>query len=175
MAADNPQALKIVSVILKFLGTIPLLIGLGLLIGAVFSGNRQYTILTKWPTDDAEVARSELAHHRETFANGHPATVYQALIDFRYNVDGKEDTGSRSSDYCTSDYAEMKGKVDAYQARITRFAITPRIRMTFTMTRALRLIFYGAVDFPRRGTDVYWRQRVAVLCRAGRRESAQLR
>jgi hypothetical protein len=115
MATNNPQALKIVSLILKLFAALPLLMGLGLLIGAWFTGNRQYTILKKWPTVDAEVARSELTHHQHKFAHdASSTTVYQAQIDFRYTVGGKEYTSPTGSDYSTSDYAEMRGKVDTY-------------------------------------------------------------
>jgi len=115
MATNNPQALKILSLILKLFGVIPLLIGLGLLGGGRFIGKQQYTILKKWPTVDAEVARSELASHQEKFANDASSTmVYQAHIDFRYTVGGKQYTAPTGTDYSTSDYAEMKGKVDTY-------------------------------------------------------------
>jgi hypothetical protein len=115
MATNNPQALKIVSLILKLIGALPLLIGLGLLAGACFFLNRQYTILEKWPSVDAEVARSELTHHQSTSANdASSTTVYEAHIDFRYIVGGKQYTSPTGSDYSTSSYAEMKGKVDTY-------------------------------------------------------------
>jgi len=115
MATNNPQALKIVSLILKLFAALPLLMGLGLLIGAWFTGNRQYTILKKWPTIDAEVARSELASHQEKFAHDpSPTTVYQAKIDFRYTVGDQQYTTPAGSDYSTSSYAEMKQKVDTY-------------------------------------------------------------
>jgi hypothetical protein len=115
MAANNPQALRVVSVILKLFGVIPLLIGLGFLAGAWFTASRQYTILKKWPTVDAEVARSELSHRQETFGkNNTPTTVYQAQIDFRYAVGGKQYTTPAGSDYSTSNYAEMAHKVDTY-------------------------------------------------------------
>jgi hypothetical protein len=115
MAANNPQALKIVSLILKLIGSIPLLIGLGLIVGACFFGNHQYTILKTWPTVDAEVAGSALATRQEKSANSASSTtMYQAHIDFRYEVGGKVYTSPAGSDYSTSDYAEMKQKVDTY-------------------------------------------------------------
>ena len=115
MATNNPQALKIVSLFLKLFGAIPLLIGLGLLFGAWFTGNRQHNILKNWPTVDAEVARSELTRRQERSANDtHSTTVYQAQIDFRYTAGGKQYTSPAGSDYSTSDYAEMKQKVDTY-------------------------------------------------------------
>lgn len=114
MAANNPQTVKILSVILKLIGAIPLLIGLGLLVGAGFFANHQYTILKKWPTVDAEVVRSELASHWSQSTHGGNMRVYQALIDFRYTVDGKAYAASAGSDYSTSSRAEMQQKVDAY-------------------------------------------------------------
>jgi len=115
MAANNPQVLRVVSVILMVFGAIPLLIGLGSLAGAGFAGSHQYTILKKWPTVDAEVARSELSHHQETFGKSHtPTTVYQAQIEFRYAVNGNQYTTPAASNFSTSNYAEMKQKVDTY-------------------------------------------------------------
>jgi hypothetical protein len=115
MAANNPQTLKIVSLILKLCAMIPALIGLGLLLGAGFTGKNRYTIVKAWPTADAEVTRSELARHQEKFGNNaNPTTVYQALIDLRYSVGGKEYTSPTGTNYSTSDYAEIKGKVDAF-------------------------------------------------------------
>lgn len=115
MPTNNPQGLRILSLILKLFGVLPLLIGLGLLAGGWFTGSHQYTILKKWPTVDAEVARSELASHQRKFANdASPTTVYQAKIDFRYTVGGKQYTTPAGSDYSSSSYAEMKQKVDTY-------------------------------------------------------------
>ncbi len=114
MAAGNPQTLKLVSVILKFIGSIPLLIGLCFFAGAAYSCNRQYTILTKWPTVDAQVTQSELLSHWTTFRHSGRTRVYQAHIAFQYTVDGKPYLASVGSDYSSSDRAEMQRKVDAY-------------------------------------------------------------
>ena len=115
MATHNLQTLRLLSLFLKLFGAMPLLIGLGLLTGACFSLNRQYTILKSWPTVDAEVASSELTHRRQTTAESrHPTTVYQAHIDFRYSVGGKQYTSPAGRDYSSSSYAEMKQKVDTY-------------------------------------------------------------
>jgi len=115
MATSNPGAPKIISVIIKLFAAIPLLLGLGLLAGAGFTGSRQYTILKKWPTVDAEVARSELTHRLETFGKDkRPRTVYQAQMEFRYVVGGKQYIAPAGSTYSTTDYAEMKQKVDTY-------------------------------------------------------------
>jgi hypothetical protein len=115
MATNNPQTVKIVALLFKLVGVLPFLVGLGLFAGAAFTANRQYTIINKWPTVDAQVARSELASHRHTFAHdSSPTTVYQAQIDFQYTLGGKPYTTPCGRDYSTSDYAEMKRKVDAY-------------------------------------------------------------
>lgn len=115
MATNNPQAPKIVSVLLRVFGMLPLLGGLGLLAGGFFFGVHQYNIVKKWPTVDGEVARSELAKSQERIgSDAHLTTVYRALIDFRYTVGGKEYTTSVGSNYSSSSYAEMKRKVDAF-------------------------------------------------------------
>lgn len=115
MATNDPQTIKIVSAILKVVAVLPLLVGIGLLTGAGFTVNRQYTILKKWPTVDAEVARSELTSRQTTFANdASPTTVYQAHIEFRYAIGGKPYSTATGSHYSTSDFAEMKQKVDTY-------------------------------------------------------------
>jgi hypothetical protein len=114
MAANNPQTVKILSLILKLIGALPLLIGLGLLVGAGFYAKHQSTILNKWPTVDAEVVRSDLASHWSQSTHGGNMRVYQALIDFRYTVAGKAYAASAGSDYSTSSRAEMQQKVDTY-------------------------------------------------------------
>jgi hypothetical protein len=115
MAANNPQALKIISLLIKLFGVLPLLLGLGLLTGAYFLGSHRYTIVKKWPTVDAEVTHSEVTHHQETIGtHNRLTTVYQAQIDFRYTLGGKSYTSPTGSDYSTSNFAEMKLKVDTY-------------------------------------------------------------
>ena len=115
MAANNPQALKIISLLIKLFGVLPLLLGLGLLTGAWFTASHRYTIVKKWPTVDAEVTRSELTHHQETFGkNNTPTTVYQAQIEFRYTVGGKSYTSPTGLDYSSSNFVGMKLKVDTY-------------------------------------------------------------
>ena len=115
MAANNPQVAKVVAFGLTLFGTVPALVGLGLLASAVFTGNRQFTILNKWPTTEAEVVRSELAHHPFTFRHdSRPTTVYQALVDFHYTVGGRDYTATTGTHYSSSNYKEMKGKVDRF-------------------------------------------------------------
>ncbi len=117
MATNDPQTLKLLSWGLKLFGAIPLVIGLAVLTGACFTGHRRYTIISKWPTADAEVVRSELAQHQHLFMHdARPRTVYQARIHFRYTVNGREYTIPTGTSYSSTDYAEMRGKVDAYAA-----------------------------------------------------------
>lgn len=117
MATNNPQTVKLVSLGLKIFGSIPLLVGLCFLAGAGFTGHSRYTIINKWPTVDADVVRSQLASHQQTFANDtRPTTVYQALIDFHYTLGGKEYTVPTGADYSDSSYADMKQKVDTFAA-----------------------------------------------------------
>ncbi len=95
---------------LKLVGTIFFCVGLLLLAVAGWSGNRQYTILKSWPEVQAEVVNSQLVHYRDSKGNA----MYKPAIDFRYRVDGKEYTVPSSSNYSSSSYDEMKGKVDTY-------------------------------------------------------------
>jgi hypothetical protein len=114
-AINNPTAVMVVRLMFMLMGAIPLLLGLGIFAGAGYFGNRHYTILKKWPTVDAEVVRSELAHRRDKDANGRTSTtVYQAHVDFRYTVGGKQYTTPSSSYYSTSNRAEMQQEVDTY-------------------------------------------------------------
>ncbi len=114
MAATNPQALKIVSWVLKIIGAFCLFITLCFLAGSAFSCHRQYTILTKWSTVDAQVTRSELLSHWTTFTHGGRTRVYQAHIELQYTVDGKQYLATVGTEYSSSDRAEMQRKVDAY-------------------------------------------------------------
>ena len=94
----------------KLVGTIFILIGIGLLVGAGWSGHRQYTILKSWPTGEAEVEKSEVIRYRDSEGD----TMYRAAIDFRYTVNGKEYSTPASSSYSSSSFNEMKRKVDTY-------------------------------------------------------------
>jgi hypothetical protein len=115
LATNNPQTLKLVSVGVRLFAAIPLVIGLGLLTGACYSAHRQFAIVSKWPTVDAVVARSELTRDQHLFLHDtRPQTVYQARIDFRYTVAGQPYTIPTGAHYSSTVYAEMKRKVDAY-------------------------------------------------------------
>ncbi len=116
MATNDPGALKLV-------GGIFLVVGLGLLTPAWFTGNRQYTILKTWPTVEAEVTRSRVTHYQSTSSRSSSSTtMYQAEIEFRYTVGGKPYVTPATTAYSTSSYTEMKHKVDFY-APATRHAI----------------------------------------------------
>lgn len=101
--------------VFKLVGGIFFVVGLGLLIPGWFTGNRQYTILKKWPSVDAEVTQSRVAHYQSTSSrSSSSSTMYQAEIEFRYSVGGKPYVTPATTNYSTSSYTEMKHKVDAY-------------------------------------------------------------
>ena len=110
---NNPQAARAASLLFKVIGAFPLLLGLGLLAGGCFSAKRQYTIVKDWPSADAVVMRSELVSRQKRMAHNRLATLYQAHIDFRYAVAGKQYTAPAGSDYSSSNYAAMKQRVEA--------------------------------------------------------------
>ena len=113
---NNPQAARAAYLLFKVIGVFPLLLGLGLLAGGWFSAKRQYTILKDWPTVDAVVMRSELVSRQERMTHNRLVTLYQAHIDFRYAVAGKQYTAPAGSDFSSSNYAEMKRRVEANAA-----------------------------------------------------------
>jgi hypothetical protein len=45
MPNNNPQAARAASLLFKVIGAIPMLLGLGVLVGGWFTAKRQYTIL----------------------------------------------------------------------------------------------------------------------------------
>jgi len=98
---------------LRLVGGIFTGVGLLLLAFGGWVGNRQYTILKHWPAVDALVTKSQVAHHESASQNS-TTTMYRAEIEFRYMVNGKEYTTASASPYSTSNYAEMKRKVEAY-------------------------------------------------------------
>ncbi len=113
---NDPKALKIV-------GGVFLPLGLVFLGVTGFTGNRQYTILKSWPTVEAEVTQSRVSHYQSTSSrSSSTSTMYQAEIEFRYTVGGKQYVTPATSDYSSSSYTEMKHKVDFY-APGTRHAI----------------------------------------------------
>ncbi len=92
-------------------------VGLGLLAGAGWTGNRQYTIMTQWPTVDAEVVTSQVTHHQSQSSRGSTTSdMYTAEIVFRYSLSGQEYTTHSTTGYSSSSYTEMKRKVDSYPA-----------------------------------------------------------
>lgn len=96
--------------VLRLVGGIFLPLGLALLGGAAWSGNRQQTILKTWPKTEAQVTRSNLTKSRDKDGNWTYGTAYE----FRYTVNGKEYKTPSTSSYQTSDYAGMKRQLDAF-------------------------------------------------------------
>ncbi len=100
---------------LKLLGSVFAVLGLGLLAGAGWSGNRQYMILTTWPTVEAEVTKSQVTHHiSHDSRHNTDTTMYQAKIEFHYMVENKEFTTPSTPGYSTSSYTSMKHMADVY-------------------------------------------------------------
>jgi hypothetical protein len=90
-------------------------VGLVLLGVAGWLGHRQYTIMTEWPSVEAEVVKSEVTHHRSQTTDRTSATdMYTAEIVFRYTLNGQEFVTPSTTGYSSSSYPEMKRKVDAY-------------------------------------------------------------
>ncbi len=96
--------------VFKLVGSVFAVIGVGFILGAGGSGNRQYSILKKWPAADAQVASSRVTRGRDSQGT----TMYGAEIEFRYSVSGKEYTTPASPGYTTSSYLEMKRNVETY-------------------------------------------------------------
>jgi hypothetical protein len=94
----------------KLIGKISVLIGIIMLLVAVWAGNRQYTILEHWPKVEAEVASSRVAQGPDSEGT----MMYKAAIEFRYVVNGKEFTTPAASNISTSSYASVKREVDKY-------------------------------------------------------------
>jgi len=101
----------------KIVGGVFFVIGLGLLTGAYYAGQRQYNILKHWPSVEATVTRSEVTSSRDE-----DSTTYGTEMDFQYTVNGKEYQTPAKSSYRTSSYVEMKRKADAF-APGTRHAV----------------------------------------------------
>jgi len=76
-----------------------LVVGIGLLGGAVYSGYRRYTILKTWPSVEAVVLDSELYRHRKDFVRKSGRTVLLG-----YTVNGKEYKSFASSPYVSRSY-----------------------------------------------------------------------
>jgi hypothetical protein len=104
--------------VLKLAGGIFTVAGLAFLLAGLWTGNRQYTILRTWPTVEAEVTKSRVTHHlsREHVRRGGYVyiTVYQAEIEFRYTLNGKQFTSLSTPGYTSSNPLEMKRMADTY-------------------------------------------------------------
>ncbi len=109
--------------ILRIVGGVFTVVGVSLLAGGVWSGNRQYTILKSWPTVDAEVTKSEVGHHVSHDSDTNRDTdMYQTRVEFRYTLNGKEYLTPSDAGYSTSSSPEMKRLADRF-APGTRHAI----------------------------------------------------
>ena len=99
----------------KLVGGIFTVVGLALLGTGWWAGNRQYTILKSWPTLEAEVTNSRVTHHvSHDSRRSTDTTMYEAEIEFRYTVDGRQFTTPSTPGYSTSSYSEMKRMADTY-------------------------------------------------------------
>lgn len=109
MSVRNRQNAKLVGAILMWVGLPSLGVGL-------WMGNIQYTILKTWPTVDAEVIKSQVNYVGRSSSprTGLSSSRYEAEIEFRYTVGGKEYIARSTPGYRTSRYSLMKHIVDAY-------------------------------------------------------------
>jgi len=99
----------------RLVGGIFTLVGLVLLGVAGWAGNRQYTILKSWPTVEAVVTKSQVTHSQShDIDRSTDTTMYEAAIEFRYTLNGKEYATPATSGYSSSSYTEMKRQADAY-------------------------------------------------------------
>jgi Protein of unknown function (DUF3592) len=89
--------------------------GLLLLGGAWWTGNRQYTILKSWPTVEAEVTKSKVNLIRES----HNSLMHYTRIEFRFDADGKQFTASSSERSGTLGGAQMTAHTHAPGTRHT--------------------------------------------------------
>ena len=90
-------------------GSIFTAVGLILLAVGGWLGNRQYAILTAWPTVEATVTRSRVVRYY-----GRHGATYQAEMQFRYTVDGKTFDTPSGPGYSTSNYLGMKRMADRF-------------------------------------------------------------
>lgn len=97
---------------LKLVGGIFLPVGMGLLLGAWYTGNQQSTILKSWPIVDAQVTKSRMTRQRSS--SGSTTTTYSAEMEFRYNANGKEYMTPRSLGYSTSNSDGIRKMVSDY-------------------------------------------------------------
>jgi hypothetical protein len=89
--------------------------GIALLAAAGWTGNRQYTIMTQWPSVEAEVVRSQVTHHQSQSSRSTTTSdMYTAEIIFRYRLKGRDYLTPSTTGYSSSSYPEMKRKADSY-------------------------------------------------------------
>jgi hypothetical protein len=84
--------------------------GVILLSVAGWLANRQYTILSSWPTVQATVVKSRVVRYH----GRRGSTTYEAEMEFRYTVGGSTYQTPTDAGYSTSSYLTMKHMVDAY-------------------------------------------------------------
>jgi hypothetical protein len=94
----------------KLLGKIFALIGILMILVAVWTGYQQHAILKQWPRVEAEVINSRVAQGPDSEGS----MTYKAAIEFRYTVNGKEFSTPASSNISTTNYAGVKRQVDRY-------------------------------------------------------------
>lgn len=92
---------------LRFLGAGLNLVSLVLLGLAGWVGYSQYGIMKTWPAVDAEVARSDVVPIIVRSGRFHGQTVYGALVNFRYAVNGRSYVAPAESGYRTGSQTEM--------------------------------------------------------------------
>ena len=98
----------------KTVGGIFTAVGLILLAMGWKVGERQYTILKYWPSLEAEVTKSQVTHHVSHSQRHGDITVYEARIEFRFSLEGRQFTASSTPGYSTSNYSQMKRIADTY-------------------------------------------------------------
>lgn len=89
-------------------------VGLPSVVIGLWMGHIQSTVIKTWPTVDAEVIKSQVNATRGTTRNGFRVTRYEAEIEFRYTVGGKQYTSRSTPGYITARYSVMKRIVDTY-------------------------------------------------------------
>ncbi len=97
----------------KLVGAIFTPLGLLFLGIALWTANRQYTIMNTWPTVEAEVTKSQVSHYTSR-SNSGSSIMYQTEVEFRYTIAGKEYTTPSTPGYSTSNYPAMKRIADTY-------------------------------------------------------------
>jgi hypothetical protein len=89
--------------------------GIALLAAAGWTGYRQYTMMTQWPSVEAEVVKSQVTHHQSQSSRSTTTSdMYTAEIVFRYSVEGRDYLTPSTTGYSSSSYPEMKRRADSF-------------------------------------------------------------